>query len=493
MKKETVVEEKLITRPPVVAILGHVDHGKTSLLDVIRQTNKAAKEYGGITQHIGAYQVDVKERKITFIDTPGHAAFSQMRARGATVTDIAVLVVAADDGVMPQTKESIAHIKAANVPYLVAINKVDLESANVERVKQQLAENEVFVEGYGGDVVSLAVSAKTKKGIDELLEMILLMADLAELKADPKALVEGAVIESSLDRFRGPVATVLVQNGTLRVGDLVVVGSTKGKLKSMIDADGRQVKEAAPSTPVEILGLEAVPEVGERLLSPAAVIAPKVVEVPKKAAERSVQELLEEPKLTEIKVLLKADVVGSLEAVSTSIESLQTENQRVKFVHKSVGDITESDVLLAASTKALIIGFNVKTSAAALRLATEEKVIIRSYHIIYELLDELKEGLEALAKPKVTEEIVGRAEVIALFESKIGKVAGCKMKEGTIGKASLVRVIHQGEEVGRGRVKSMRHLQEEIAKASGTMEFGLVLDAKLDFTIGDIIEAIRVV
>ncbi|MCL5411120.1 MAG: translation initiation factor IF-2 [Patescibacteria group bacterium] len=491
--KKDETTKNLIVRPPVVTILGHVDHGKTSLLDAIRHTNVTAREHGGITQHIGAYQVEVNGRKITFIDTPGHAAFSQMRARGAIVTDIAILVVAADDGVMPQTKESIAHIKAANVPMIVAINKTDLETANIEKVKQQLAENEVFVEGYGGDVVTVNISAKTKAGISELLEMILLVADMQELKADPEASVEGVVIESSLDRFRGSVATILVQTGTLRTGGYVVIGKAKGKIRGMVGADGKPAKEAGPSTPVEILGLESVPDVGEKLLLQTAVLsAKKDQEITKELAERPGLELLGQPERVEIRIIIKADVAGSLEAISTAIEALETETQKVKFIHRATGEISESDVMLAASTKALIIGFNVKTSIAASKLAEEEKVNVRVFNIIYELLDELKEGLEALAKPKITEEVLGKATVIALFEAKGGKVAGCKMIEGAISKGNTIRVKRDQEEIGRSRIKSMRHLQEEISKTTDNMEFGLVPDAKLDFTIGDIIEAVKI-
>lgn len=471
-------------RPPVVAVLGHVDHGKTSLLDKIRKTKVAEKEFGGITQHIGAYQIEFKGRKITFIDTPGHEAFSKMRSRGAQATDIALLVVAADDGVMPQTKESIAHIKAAKVPLIVAINKIDLASADVQKVKQQLAQNEVMVEEYGGDVVSVPLSAKTGEGIDELLEMINLVADMQELKADLETEAEGVIIESRLDRFKGPVASVLVKKGILRVGDHLVVGEIGGKVKLMINDSGQPIKEALPSTPVEILGLEKVPRVGD--------VFRKTQLLPTKAEKLSPEKRKFEFKVEEkqFRLILKTDAEGSLESIVAAIEKIPTDLE-IKFILKETGDINESDVLLASSAKAILVGFNVKVSPNASRLAQEEKVLVRVYNIIYELLDELKEVIEGKVEIN-KEEIIGKAKIIALFGGGEGRIAGCRILEGAVSVGDKVRIIRGENEIGKAKVKSLRKVKEFINRVKASEECGMMLDPGIDFSVGDIIESYRI-
>ena len=433
-QKQAVAEKKLAV-PPVVAILGHVDHGKTTLLDNIRKSHVAEKEAGGITQHISAYQVETKGGKITFIDTPGHEAFSQMRARGAKVVDLAILVVAANDGVMPQTKESIAHIKTAKIPFLVAINKIDIPSINIEKVKKQLAEENVLVEGYGGDVVAVPVSAKTSQGIPELLEMIHLVAEISEIKNSPSKEFEGIVIESYLDKFRGPLATIIVKNGSFFVGDTLYGGTTSGKVKAIFDYNGENIKQASVSDPVTILGLDSVPPVGD-------ILGKKEKVKSDNKEEKTVgRDWTQVPKASEIRLVLKADTYGSLEAISNSIESLKADDQEVKFIHKETGDITENDILMAASSKAIIIGFNVKVAGAVEKIAEEEGVNIRSYNLIYELLDELKEGLTALSEAKKKKEILGEAEILAKFKSDEGNIAGCKVTKGRINISDTILVL----------------------------------------------------
>lgn len=479
--KTSVTKKNTLARPPVVAIMGHVDHGKTTLLDYIRKSKIAEKEHGGITQHIGAYQITQDGKTITFIDTPGHEAFSAMRARGANATDIVVLVVAADDGVMPQTKESIAHIKAARVPMIVAINKMDSPGANVDRVKKGLSEAGVLVEDYGGDVVAVPLSAKTGQGVDDLLEMINLVAEMSELKDESKEPFEGVVIESSLDKFRGPVATILVKKGQLKVTDQIKSGTSTGKVKSLINSDGEQIKEASVSTPVEVLGLEKVPGVGETVKLSSTIPAEKEVAAVEK--KDPLQKLAHSGK-TQINIIVKADVVGSLEAIVAAIENLNDEERKINIVHKETGDITDSDILLAASTKALIISFNVKISKAADKLAEEEKVLIRSYSIIYELLDELKEGLEQLVDAK-REKVLGKGEIIAIFDTSHGKIAGTKVTEERLARNDRVRILRNDEEVGTTRIKSIRHLQKEINTAKTGEECGLLLDNFDLFEKGD--------
>lgn len=481
-KKATQEKLKTQTRPPVVTIMGHVDHGKTTLLDYIRKANVAAAESGGITQHTSAYQAEVNGKKITFIDTPGHAAFSQMRSRGAAVTDVVVLVVAADDGVMPQTKESIAHIKAASVPMIVAINKMDLPGANVDRVKKGLAEEGVLVEGYGGDVVTVPISAKTGDGVKDLLEMILLVSEMEELAADPKVPFEGVVIDSKLDRFKGAIATVLVKKGTLHVGDSILGSQVAGKVKALLGFDGKKLTEATPSTPVEVLGLDGVPAVGEILQLGFG----KNEKVAKEIAPRDAFALVAK----EIRLLLKADTAGSLEAIEASIASLETGEGKVNIVHKETGEVTDSDVLLAAATKALIIAFNVPVSKQVAGLAAEEGVLLREYKLIYELLDELAEGVDALLNVK-KEEVLGRAEVVATFKSESGKIAGCRVLEGQLSRGDRANLMRDERKISTGKIKTMKHLQEDINSASSGEEFGAFFEGKMDFAVGDIIEAIK--
>lgn len=484
-KQKYAVDEKKQVPPPVVAILGHVDHGKTTLLDNIRKTHVAEKEVGGITQHISAYKVDIKGDKITFIDTPGHEAFSKMRARGAKIVDLAILVVAGDDGVMPQTEESIAHIKTAAVPFIVAINKMDSESANVDRVKKQLAEKGVLVEGYGGDVVAVPISAKTGKGVDELLEMINLVAEMSEIKKNKSKPFEGVVVESFLDKFRGPLATIILKNGSLKVGDLIYGDTTAGKVKALLDSNGNMTKEAVVSDPVTILGLESVPVVGDTFTKKEKS---RISEKKKNKVGRDWEEV---PKSSEIRLVLKADTYGSLEAISNSIESLKEKDQEVKFIHKETGDITENDILLAAAAKAVIIGFNVKTQSSVEKIAEEEGVNIRSYKLIYELLDELKEGLAALAEAKKKKDIIGEAEILAKFKSDEGVIAGAKVTKGRINISDNLIILRGGKEIKESKIKSMKHKLSTINEVDKGKEFGILFDSKVKFEQGDIIHAIK--
>ena len=480
------VKEKTNSRPPVVAILGHVDHGKTSLLDYIRASHIAEKEAGSITQHIGAYQVEYKNRKITFIDTPGHEAFSAMRARGGKVSDLAVLVVAVDDGVMPQTRESIAHIKAAAIPFLVAVNKIDIAGSNIERVKKQLSEAGVLVEGYGGEVVVVPVSAKTGQGVEDLLEMINLLADIHELKDEKNKPFQGVVIEARLDKFRGSLASVLVKEGVLRVGDTIGTDSVNGKVKALIDEVGRNQKEAHPSTPVEVLGFASVPKVGELVKTATTTI----VESEKKHQRLDVRQEAKKLDISEIRLIIKADVAGSLEAITNALENIKSEDQKVKIYFSGTGDIIESDVLLAAATGSLLLGFNVSITKAAERLASEEKVLIRRYSLIHELLEEFKEGLSSLSEEKVKEEIFGEAEIIKTFEIGDSQVAGCRVVKGRVNKNDTVVVKRDGKELMRSRITSMKHQQSDINEAHEGEEFGLILEKKVNFPKGGIISAI---
>ena len=477
---------KIETRPPVVAVLGHVDHGKTTLLDHIRKAHVAEREFGGITQHIGAYQIEHKGRKITFIDTPGHEAFSAMRARGGQASDLAVLVVAADDGVMPQTKESIAHIKAANIPFLVVINKMDLSNVNIEKTKNQLSEAGVLVEGYGGDIVTVPVSAKTGQGVDDFLEMILLLADLQELKRGEDSSFSGVVIEAKLDKFKGPLATVLVKEGKLHVGDSVYTASAKGKVKYMADANGEKLKEATPSTPIEVLGFSKVPKVGEQ----AKTSPEEHKEIVERSQKLNIKQQIGKLDKTEIHLILKADAQGSLEAISQSLESLKTKDQQVNIYYSGTGDIVENDVLLASATQSLIVGFNVSISKAAEKLAEEEKVLIRKYNLIYDLLGELKEGLEGLIEKKEEETVLGEAEAVKIFKRNGGLIVGCAVKKGRINKNDTVIVKREEKEIGRSKIATMKHRESDINEASEGEDFGLVLEKKTSFTKGDIILAI---
>nr|WP_322795913.1 translation initiation factor IF-2 [Tepidiforma sp.] len=488
-------------RPPVVTILGHVDHGKTSLLDAIRKTRVAAGEAGGITQHIGAYQVERDGHLITFIDTPGHAAFTAMRARGAQVTDIAVLVVAADDGVMPQTVEAINHAKAAGVPIIVAINKIDLPAANPDRVKQQLTEHGLVVEEYGGDVVAVNVSATTGKGLDDLLEAINLVAEISELKANPDRPASAVVIEAELDPSRGPIATVLVQRGTLRQGDAVVVGETSGKVRAMLDDRGRRVKEAGPSTPVVILGLEDVPEAGERLRAVAdEKTARQIVEERKRLRQAAEQQParvnldtlfteISAGKLKELIIILKTDVRGSAEAIRGALERLSTDEVKVRIIHAATGPVTDSDVMLAEASNGIIIGFNTRVESSARKRAEAAGVEIRLYTIIYQVLEDIENALQGMLEPVFKQVVDGHAEVRRVFKSsKVGQIAGCYVTDGTIRRGSMARVLRNKQEIAKARCEGLKRFQDDVREVQTGYECGVVLSGFDRFEEGDIIE-----
>jgi translation initiation factor IF-2 len=500
--KKQVKEEKgsdLLPRPPVVTIMGHVDHGKTRLLDAIRQTNVMASEAGGITQHIGAYQVEVNGKKVTFLDTPGHEAFTAMRARGAQVTDIAVLVVAADDGVMPQTIEAINHAKAAGVPIVVAINKVDKPEANPDLVKQQLATNGLVVEDWGGDTIAVPVSAKEKKGISDLLENILLVAEIEDLKANPAKAAAGVVIEAEMDKSRGPLATVLVQNGTLKPGDIVVVGNTWGKVKAMFSDKGKQVRKAEPATPVEILGLNEVPQVGDAIAAvadeaQARAIIQKRQQTQKQAEAKgmrldSVFAEISAGKVKELNLILKTDVQGSVEPIRNSLERLGTQAVQVRIIHCSTGNITEGDVMLALASEGLIIGFNVIVDIGARRLADAKGVDIRVYDVIYALLDDVEKALKGMLEPTIIEVIEGRAEIRQVFPAGKGtKVAGCYVTEGKISRNLPVRVIRKGKVLSDTAVSSMRRFKDDVKEVATGFECGIGLRDYNDIQTGDVLE-----
>lgn len=493
-----------IIRPPVVTIMGHVDHGKTSLLDYIRKANVAGKEHGGITQHIGAYQVELPEGKITFLDTPGHAAFTAMRARGAQVTDIAVLVVAADDGIMPQTVEAINHIKAANVPMIVAVNKIDKPGSNPERVIMQLTEHEVVPEAYGGQTITCNVSAVTGEGVPQLLEMILLQAEVLQLKADPKGKFEGVVVEAKLERGRGPVATILVQEGTLKTGDAVVVGNTFGRLKAMTDYRGERINDAGPSTPVEILGLSDVPMAGDKVES--AIDERSAREIAENRAETQRVKSLEAPsrgmsladlrtKLTEgvmkdLNLVVKADVQGSVEAVRGLLEKLESDEVEVKVLHSGVGSITESDILLANAANAICIGFNTRAEPGAKKEAERRKVEIRTYTIIYELIEDIELAVKGMLEPKFQEEYLGSAEIRQVFNlTKFGHVAGSHCSDGKLTRNALVRVNRDKVLVYEGKISSLKHLKEDVREVTQGFDCGIQFENWTGFKAGDIVEA----
>ena len=489
---------KLQHRPPVVTVMGHVDHGKTSILDAIRKTNVTGREAGGITQHIGAYQVEVDGQKITFVDTPGHEAFTAMRARGATVTDIAILVVAADDGVMPQTLEAIDHAKAAGVPIIVAINKVDLPDANPDRVKQQLAERELLIEEWGGDVIAIPVSAKTGDGLKDLLEHILLVAEVSELKADPDRPAEGTIIESELDPSRGPMATTIVRTGTLKVGDSVVAGDTWGRVKAMFGERGQRLKAVGPSSPAKIMGLSDVPRAGDILIVVADERAAReVMEVRERergaAAQRATLEAFSSDvaagRAKELNVVLKADVQGSLEALQQALEGLASDRARVRVIHIGTGKISESDVMLARASSGVIIGFNVRSEPGAVRIADAEGVDIRHYDIIYRLTEDIERALKGIMEP-ITEEVIdGHAEVRAMFKVRGGRVAGCMVTDGLVRRNSQVRVKRGDEVVRASRVSSLRRFQEDVREVQTGLECGIGIEGFSDVKEGDVIEA----
>ncbi|MDS1029076.1 translation initiation factor IF-2 [Bacillota bacterium LX-D] len=495
--------ESLKERPPVVTVMGHVDHGKTSLLDAIRKSNVTATEAGGITQHIGAYQVEINKRKLTFLDTPGHEAFTAMRARGAQATDIAILVVAADDGVMPQTIEAINHAKAAEVPIIVAINKIDRPNAAPERVKQELAEYGLISEEWGGDTLFVEVSALKKQGISELLEMILLVADMSELKANPNRLASGVVIEAKLDKGRGPVATILVQKGTLHIGDIIVSGTVFGKVRAMMDDKGNKINGAGPSVPVEVLGLSNVPEAGDifqavedEKLAREVVNQRQIVkrqEELQKGHKVTLDDLFDSinaGELKELNIILKADVQGSVEALKQSLEGLNTDEVKVNVIHNGVGAITETDVMLASASNAIIIGFNVRPDSNTRKAAENEQVDIKLYRVIYEAIDNVKAALSGLLDPEWKENVIGRAEVRQIFKvPKVGTVAGSYVTDGKITNKSKIRVIRDGIVIHEGEIESLRRFKDDVKEVSQGFECGLGLQRFNDIKEGDVFEA----
>jgi len=490
-------------RPAVVTIMGHVDHGKTTLLDSIRNTKVTEGEAGGITQHIGAYQVDVNDKKITFLDTPGHAAFTTMRARGAKVTDIAIIVVAADDGVMPQTVEAINHAKAAEVPIIIAVNKMDKEAANPDRVMQELTEHGLVPEAWGGDTIFVPMSAKKGEGIDELLEMIILVSEVEEFKANSNKLATGTVIEAQLDKGRGPVATLLVQNGTLKIGDPIVVGTTFGRVRAMVNDIGRRVKDAGPSTPVEITGLNDVPQAGDLfVVFKDEKTARQVGEV---RAQQQVQtqrnektvvtldnlfEQMKQGEMKEINLIVKGDVQGSVEALAASLQKIEVEGVKVKIIHSGVGAINEYDIMLATASNAIVIGFNVRPDVNAKRAAESEKVDVRLYSIIYKVMEEIESAMKGMLDPEFEEKVIGQAEVRTTFKvSKVGTIAGSYVTDGKITRDSSIRLIRQGVVVFEGEIDALKRFKDDAKEVSAGYECGITIKNYNDLKEGDIIEA----
>ncbi|MBI4334950.1 MAG: translation initiation factor IF-2 [Chloroflexi bacterium] len=492
-----------VIRPPVVTIMGHVDHGKTSLLDAIRHTNVIATEAGGITQHIGAYQVESDGKRITFLDTPGHEAFTAMRARGANVTDIAIIVVAADDGVMPQTVEAIDHARAAGVPVIVAINKIDKPGANPEKIKKQLGELGLVLEEWGGEVITVNVSAKKNLGIPELLENILVLAEVSELKASPNKPAAGTVVEAEMDKNQGPLATVLIQSGTLHVGDVVVVGTTGGKVKAMLNDKGKRVRKAEPAAPVIVLGLDTVPQAGDILEAVAgekearAILEKRGLQkqreaaAPKKAA--SLDQLysqIREGQVKDLNIILKTDVQGSIEPIRLSLEKLSTDQVKVKTIHSGTGTITESDVLLAIASRAIIIGFNSKPEPGAKKMAELEGVDIRNYSVIYNLVEDVEKAMKGMLEPVYEEVVDGRATVKSVFPSgKKTRAAGCQVNEGKLVRAVLARVVRAGKVIHQSTIASLRRFKEDVKEVATGFECGVGVDGFNDFVPGDVIEA----
>lgn len=506
-KEEEDKPEDLRPRPPVVVVMGHVDHGKTTLLDAIRQTNVAAKEKGGITQHIGASMITTKDkRQITFLDTPGHEAFTSLRARGAKVTDIAVLVVAADDGVMPQTIEAINHAKSFNVPIIVAVNKIDKPGADPSRVRRELSELGLIPEEWGGDTIFVDVSAKTKQNIDTLLEMILLMADILELKANPNKKAKGIVLESRLDKQMGPVGSVLVEEGTLRVGDIFVSGSVYGRVRAMINDKGQRVKEALPSMAVEVIGFEEVPEAGDTLKVVDSEKEAKQIAELRKAKKQEESNLsfgialedvfkkIEEGQLKELRLIIKADAIGSLEAIKKSLEDIKNDKVVIKVIHGQVGAITESDVMLAKASNAIIIGFNVRPDIKVKEKAAQEKVDIKLYGIIYELIDDIKKAISGMLEPVKKENFLGTAEVRATFKVKgAGTVAGCYVLEGKIVRNAKARLLRDGIVIYDGKIETLKRFKEDVQEVAKGYECGIKLQDYNDIKVGDKIEAYEIV
>jgi translation initiation factor IF-2 len=493
------------TRPPVVTIMGHVDHGKTSLLDAIRVANDAARDEGGITQHIGAYQVEIKGQKITFLDTPGHEAFTAMRARGAKATDIAVLVVAADDGVQPQTLEAINHARAAKVPIVVAINKVDRADAQPDRVKQQLSDAGLIVEEWGGDIVAVEVSARQKRGIEHLLEMILLVAEIQELKANANRPAEGVVIEAKLDRNRGPLATVLIQEGTLRPGDNVVAGATYGKVRAMFNDQGKRLKKADPAMPVEVLGLVGVPAAGdgfrvvedERAARGSAQDAANRVQAEGFAASRatSLEDIASGISAGEVKdlnIIIKTDVQGSAQPIRESLERLSNDEVKVQVIHVGTGNVTESDILLAQASRAIVVGFNVRVEPGAQRLAEATSIDIRIYSVIYNVIEDVQKALTGMLEPKFRDIVEGHAEVRQVFRvGRTGNIAGCSVLDGRISRGSTIRLLRGGKSIFEGKLSSLRRFKDDVRDVAAGYECGLGLEGFNEFEAGDVLESVR--
>jgi translation initiation factor IF-2 len=499
-------EASLAARPPVVTILGHVDHGKTTLLDAVRETNVAEGEVGGITQHIGAYQAEHNGHLITFLDTPGHAAFTAMRARGAQGADIVILVVAADDGVMPQTKEAIAHAKAAKVPIIVAMNKIDKANADQDRVLQQLAEAGLVPDEWDGDTIVVPMSAKKREGLDDLLEAIVLVADTMDIRANPDGEVIGTVIEAELDKAKGSMATLLVQNGTLEVGDVVVVGKASGKLKALFDFRGRRIRKAGPSTPVSVMGLNEVPEAGDLFQVVPSEREARLIVAEKsqsndslstnKKANITLEQLFDQfkaGKIRELRLIIKADVQGSLEPIISSLKDLCTEELSVNILYAETGNITENDVMLAAASTAVIVGFSVQADVAARRLAEKEGVSIRLYDIIYRMIEDIEKALNGMLEPVEKETVLGHAEVRKVFRiSKVGNIAGCYITDGEIKRNARGKVLRSGEVVAIGEISSIKHLQEDVKEIRQGFECGISLRNFSDFVEGDRIECVTV-
>ena len=496
-------DSHLVTRSPVVTILGHVDHGKTALLDAIRRTNVAEHEVGGITQHIGAYQVETQGQQITFLDTPGHEAFTAIRARGSQITDIAILVVAADDGIMPQTEEAINHAKAAKVPIIVAINKMDLPGADPERVKRQLSEHDLLVEDWGGEIISVEVSARTGDGLDDLLQNIAVVAEVAELKANPDKPATGVIIEAKLDRRRGPLATLLVQDGTLKLGEYITAGGTFGRIKAITNDQGKSIKSVPPGAPAEILGLGSLPEAGdafavvdnERQARSMANDRAKTFSQQAQSRALTLEEVVNRTAAGDVKelnIVLKADVQGSVEAVRQALEGLTAEGAKVRVLHGGSGGITESDVLLASASQAIVVGFTVGTEPSAERLADRMGVPIRHYDIIYQLIDDISQALFGILEPVYTDVIIGRAEIREIFPTRQGvNIAGCRVTEGRITRGATVRVMRDGELLQESSIASLRHFRDEVNEMTNGTDCGIILQGFNDVEVGDILEAHR--
>jgi len=496
-------EENEEKRPPIVTVMGHVDHGKTSLLDAIKHSKVTSTEAGGITQHIGAYTVDVNDEKVTFLDTPGHEAFTAMRARGAQITDIVILVVAADDGIMPQTVEAINHCKAAKVPMIVAINKMDRPAANPDKVKQELTEHGLLSEDWGGDTICVPVSAHTREGLDTLLEMVTLTSEMLELTANPKRNAKGTVVEAKLDKGRGPVATLLVQNGTLSTGDSIIVGTTYGRIRAMLDDKGKKIKAAGPSIPVEVLGLSEVPAAGDRFIvvkdektarnmaeSRKEKIRQENFQSSNRVSMENLYSQIQEGKVKELSVIVKADVQGSVEAIRQSIEKLSTDNVKVRVIHGGVGAITETDVSLAYASNAIIIGFNVRPDNNAIAVGERDNVEIKTYRIIYNALDDIKAAMLGMLEPEYKEVVLGRVEVRAVYKiSNVGTIAGCYVLNGKITRNSSVRVLREGIVIFESTLASLKRFKDDVKEAAAGFECGISVEKFNDIKEGDIIEA----